>query len=61
MEPGGNLDSCITIRSAFKRGETLILQAGAGIVFDSTPEREYEETGEKIGALAAAVGLEVTT
>ncbi len=58
MEPGGNLDSCITIRSAFKRGETLILQAGAGIVYDSTPEREYEETGEKLGALAASVGLE---
>jgi anthranilate synthase component I len=59
MEPGGDLDTCITIRSALKRGEILALQAGAGIVYDSTAEREYEETGEKLKALAVSVGLEL--
>ncbi len=59
LEPGGHLDTCITIRSAIKKDGHMILQAGAGIVFDSTPEREYEETGEKLAALARAVGLEV--
>ncbi|TVQ36193.1 MAG: anthranilate synthase component I [Spirochaetaceae bacterium] len=59
MEPGGNLDTCITIRSALKQADSLVLQAGAGVVYDSTPEREYEETGEKLRALAHAVGVEV--
>ena len=59
VEPGGDLDTCITIRSAMKRGDLMTLQAGAGIVYDSTPEREYEETGEKLRALAASVGLEM--
>ena len=59
MEPGGSLDTCITIRSACKRGRSLVLQAGAGIVYDSRPEREYEETQEKLAALARAAGVEV--
>jgi anthranilate synthase component 1 len=59
MEPGGSLDTCITIRSAYKSDDLLVLQAGAGIVFDSTPKREYEETNEKLMALAKAVGVEV--
>jgi len=59
IEADGNLDSCITIRSALKKGDLMILQAGAGIVYDSKPEREYEETGEKLRAMAAAVGVEV--
>ncbi|MFW5826400.1 MAG: chorismate-binding protein [bacterium] len=59
MEPGGSLDTCITIRSAYKRGDTLVLQAGAGVVYDSKPEREYEETREKLAALARAAGVEV--
>ena len=59
MEPGGNMDSCITIRSALKRGGSIYMQAGAGIVYDSKPEREFEETGEKLRALAAALGVEV--
>ena len=61
MEPGGSLDTCITIRSGYKRGDSLVLQAGAGVVYDSRPEREYEETGEKLAALARAAGLEVET
>ena len=59
MEPEGSLDSCITIRSGWKRGNRLVLQAGAGIVYDSKPEREYEETSEKLAALARAAGVEV--
>ena len=59
MEPGGSLDTCITIRSALKRGDTLVLQAGAGVVFDSQPDREYEETQAKLAALARAIGVEV--
>ncbi len=58
VEPGGSLDTCITIRSAVKLRDRLILQAGAGVVYDSRPERELEETGEKLAALLAACGLE---
>jgi len=59
VEPGGNLDTCIAIRAALKRGDMMVLQAGGGVVFDSQPEREYEETQEKLGALAAAIGLDL--
>lgn len=59
IEPGGSLDTCIAIRSALKRGKTMVLQAGGGVVYDSTPDREYEETEEKLSALMRAVGLEV--
>jgi anthranilate synthase component 1 len=59
MEPDGSLDTCITIRSALRHKDKLILQAGAGIVYDSDPEREYIETQNKLGALIKAVGLEV--
>ncbi|MBN2618221.1 MAG: chorismate-binding protein [Spirochaetales bacterium] len=55
----GELDTCISIRCALKKGDHMYLQAGAGIVYDSTPEREFEETGEKMRALAIAVGVEV--
>ncbi len=57
VESDGSLDSCITIRSALKQAERMILQAGAGIVYDSVPEREFEETEAKLGALARALGL----
>ncbi len=59
LEPDGNLDTCITIRSALKTGDRLILQAGAGIVFDSVPEKEYDETSAKLRALGKAIGVEV--
>ena len=59
VEPDGGIDTCITIRSGLKKGNLLVLQAGAGVVYDSTPEREYEETAEKLRALAGSVGLEV--
>lgn len=46
----GNLDSCIAIRTMVAKDSTVYFQAGAGVVFDSKPEREYEETLEKLGA-----------
>jgi len=58
VESDGSLDSCITIRSALKMGDTVTLQAGAGIVYDSVPEKEYEETEAKLGALAKALGMD---
>lgn len=59
MEPQGGLDTCIAIRTALKKDGVLYLQAGAGIVYDSDPEREYQETRAKLGALGAAIGVEV--
>ncbi len=56
---GGNLDTCITIRSALKKGDSFYLQAGGGIVYDSDPERELEETKEKMRAMALAVGVSI--
>ncbi len=58
VESDGSLDSCITIRSALKKGDIVTLQAGAGIVYDSVPQREYDETEAKLGALAKALGME---
>jgi len=51
----GNLDSCIAIRTIVKQGENLYLQAGAGIVADSVPAREYDETAHKVEALFEAL------
>ena len=59
VEPGGTLDSCISIRSAVKKGTRLVLHAGAGVVYDSVPRTEYEETQNKLRALAAAVGVQL--
>ena len=59
MDANGSFDSCITIRSALKKDEFLYLQAGGGIVYDSTAERELEETKEKMRAMALAAGVEV--
>ncbi|MDA8443141.1 MAG: chorismate-binding protein, partial [Peptococcaceae bacterium] len=51
----GELDSCITIRTILIKDQTAYVQAGAGIVADSDPEREYEETVNKAGALLQAI------
>jgi anthranilate synthase component 1 len=56
----GNMDSCITIRTIVMRGNTAYIQAGAGIVADSDPAREYQETLNKARALAEAVGAAST-
>ena len=52
---GGNMDQAITIRTFIAKGETLYMQAGAGIVYDSVPEREYQECWNKARALMRAV------
>lgn len=52
-----NMDFCITIRTFFQKKNRLYLQAGAGIVADSVPEREYEETINKAKALEKALEL----
>lgn len=51
IQNNGDLDFCITIRSALRKNDIWNLQAGGGIVYDSTPEREFTETQEKLGAL----------
>ncbi len=51
----GNLDSCIAIRTIVKQGDSLHLQAGAGIVADSVPAREYDETAHKAEVLFEAL------
>ncbi len=52
-----NLDSCIAIRTLVLRNSTAEAQAGAGVVADSVPAREYEETVNKARALLGAVEL----
>lgn len=59
LSPDGSLDTCIAIRSALKQGDTMVLQAGGGVVFDSLPDRELEETYEKMRATARSLGLEI--
>ncbi len=51
----GTFDSCITIRSMVVADKKVYLQAGAGIVYDSVPEREFEETLSKARALFTAL------
>ena len=51
----GNLDTCIAIRTMLIHGRTAYVQAGAGIVADSDPGREYEETRTKARALLDAM------
>ncbi|HZR58331.1 MAG TPA: anthranilate synthase component I [Terriglobales bacterium] len=51
----GNLDSCIAIRTMLMKGKQAYLQAGAGIVADSDPEREFQECMNKAKAVLRAV------
>ena len=53
----GNLDSCIGIRTMLMQGKHAYLQAGAGIVADSDPAREFEESMNKAQALLRAVEI----
>jgi len=52
----GDMDFCITIRTAVVSGGFASVQAGAGVVADSDPARELRETEEKASALLAAIG-----
>jgi anthranilate synthase component 1 len=53
----GTLDTCIAIRTMVVRDGTIYVQAGAGIVADSDPAMEYEETRNKAQALREAMLL----
>jgi anthranilate synthase component I len=59
FEQNGNFDSCITIRTAIYKDKKVWLQAGAGIVYDSVPEKEFEETENKLKALYVALGISI--
>ena len=51
----GNLDSCIAIRTLLLKGKKGYIQAGAGIVADSIPEKEFEESVNKAKAVVTAI------
>jgi anthranilate synthase component 1 len=53
----GNLDCCITLRTALLKGGRAYVQAGGGIVDDSTPENEFQETVNKSMALRKAIAV----
>jgi anthranilate synthase component 1 len=57
----GDMDTCIALRTAIVKDGKLYAQAGGGVVYDSTPQYEYEETVNKAAALfrAAEVALEL--
>ncbi|MGE5213743.1 MAG: anthranilate synthase component I [Nitrospirota bacterium] len=53
----GNFDSCIALRCAVLKNQRAYFQAGAGIVADSDPQREYEETINKARAMMKALAM----
>jgi anthranilate synthase component 1 len=53
----GNMDTCIAIRTMVVTGKKVYIQAGAGIVADSNPHKEFEETQNKAGALIQALSI----
>jgi anthranilate synthase component 1 len=57
LDRAGNLDMAIAIRTAVVEGDVCRVQAGAGIVADSVPEKEYREAEGKAAALFRAIEL----
>jgi len=57
FSPTGDMDFCISLRTMVMAGGQAHLQAGAGIVLDSKPELEWDETTRKMGALKSALDL----
>ncbi len=57
LDFSGNMDTCITIRTVEVKRQIAYFQAGAGIVVDSDPEKEYWETSHKSYALRSAIEL----
>ncbi|MEX0945415.1 MAG: anthranilate synthase component I [Balneolaceae bacterium] len=53
----GNMDTCIAIRTMVVTDQKVYIQAGAGIVADSNPDKEFEETQNKAGALIEALSV----
>ncbi len=56
----GNMDTCIALRTLVLQGKTAYVQAGGGVVYDSVPADEYEETRNKAGALLKAIEIAQT-
>ena len=56
----GNMDTCIALRTLVMKGQTVYVQAGAGIVADSVPETEYHETLNKAKGLLKAIEVAQT-
>jgi len=54
---GGNLDTCITIRTVMLKGRTAYMQVGAGIVYDSVPSNEYRECMNKSRGMIRAMEI----
>jgi anthranilate synthase component 1 len=57
VEGKSNMDFCITIRTIVQHGSKAYIQAGAGIVADSDPQREYRECVNKAKALSEAIKM----
>ena len=55
LDFAGNLDTCIAIRMAVKKDDKVYVQAGGGIVADSVPEKEYEESANRAAAVIQAI------
>ena len=53
----GNMDTCITIRTILVKDGVAYMQAGGGVVADSVPESEYQESMNKAGALIRAIEM----
>ena len=54
FSPNNSMDTCIALRTALIKNNKLYIQAGAGIVADSNPEKEYQETVNKAKAIIEA-------
>jgi anthranilate synthase component 1 len=57
LDFSGNIDSCIALRTMVAKGGRAYIQAGGGVVADSVPEREYQETVNKARALLTALEI----
>ncbi|MFM8272559.1 MAG: anthranilate synthase component I, partial [Gemmata sp.] len=57
---GGNMDTCIALRTMVLLGQTAYVQAGAGLVADSVPAAEYQETVDKAASLLRAIDVAET-
>ena len=53
----GNMDTCIALRTLIIQGQTAYVQAGGGVVYDSVPSNEYEETVNKASVLLKAIEI----
>ena len=54
FDSNGQMDTCISLRTGLVKDNQLYIQAGGGIVYDSNPEKEFQETINKANALVAA-------